>query len=99
MKKNFVVNITEKLKKQINVCAETEEEAELKAEDLYNDSKCILTADDFENVEFSVCNLSYTEKKILEEIATFCENECNECKSCPEEDCILFRIEKIITRD
>lgn len=34
--------------------------------------------------------------KILLEIANFCEGcNCNYC--CPEDECILFRIEKIIT--
>jgi len=34
-------------------------------------------------------------KKILLEIAKFCES-CASHECCPEEDCVLFRIEKII---
>jgi len=34
-------------------------------------------------------------KKILLEIANFCES-CASHECCPEEDCILFRIEKLI---
>lgn len=35
------------------------------------------------------------EEKILTEITDFCE-ECGSHESCPEEDCILFRIEQIV---
>ena len=43
----------------------------------------------------------YTKKdtKILTEITTFCENECAERECCIEEECILWRIEKLITKD
>ena len=33
--------------------------------------------------------------RILLEIANFCE-ECNSNCCCPEEECVLFRIEKIL---
>ena len=41
----------------------------------------------------------YTKKdeKILTLITNFCENECAECQNCPEEECVLFNIEKVIT--
>lgn len=35
--------------------------------------------------------------KILNEIATYCGEECCSSGCCPEEICVLFRIEKIIT--
>lgn len=35
------------------------------------------------------------EEKILEEITNFCE-ECPSHENCPEEDCVLYRIEQII---
>lgn len=35
--------------------------------------------------------------RILLEIANFCEY-CNSNCCCPEDECILFRIEKIITK-
>ena len=43
----------------------------------------------------------YTKKdtKILTQITTFCENECAERECCIEEECILWRIEKLITKD
>ena len=34
--------------------------------------------------------------KILYEITNFCE-ECSSNTNCPEEECVLFRIEQIIT--
>lgn len=36
-------------------------------------------------------------EEILEEITDFCK-ECTSKDQCPEGECILFRIEKIITR-
>lgn len=35
------------------------------------------------------------EDKIMNEITEFCR-DCESCQNCPEEDCILFRIERII---
>ena len=35
------------------------------------------------------------DNKILLEIANFCET-CPSHESCPEEECVLYRIEKII---
>lgn len=37
------------------------------------------------------------EKQILTEISEYCRNECCSCDNCPEDECVLFRIEKIIT--
>ena len=39
------------------------------------------------------------EKEILTLITNFCGNECAECQCCPEEECVLFNIEKVITGD
>ena len=36
-----------------------------------------------------------TAKEILDEITTFCGNECSSAMCCPEDDCILYRIEQI----
>ena len=43
--------------------------------------------------------MNYTEKEtqILNETTNFCESECGNVLNCAEEECILFRIEKIIT--
>ena len=35
------------------------------------------------------------EDQIMNEITEFCR-DCNSCDKCPEDDCILFRIERII---
>ena len=41
----------------------------------------------------------YTKKdrQILTLISNFCQNECGECQSCPEEECVLFNIERVVT--
>ena len=40
----------------------------------------------------------YTEQEtqILNQISDYCQSECCSCDNCPEDDCVLFRIEKII---
>jgi hypothetical protein len=35
------------------------------------------------------------EDQIMNEITEFCR-DCKSCECCPEEECILFRIERII---
>lgn len=35
-------------------------------------------------------------EEILTEISNFCSEECPSCTCCPEEECVLFRIEKIV---
>ena len=42
----------------------------------------------------------YTKKQkdILNEITTFCENECSERECCIEEDCVLYRIEQLVIK-
>lgn len=42
---------------------------------------------------------SETQERILSEIANFCEEQCSCVMCCPEEECVLFRIERIITND
>lgn len=39
------------------------------------------------------------ENAILNEIHNFCSNDCGNCKCCIEEECILFRIESLITKE
>lgn len=36
------------------------------------------------------------EKQIINEIHNFCKNECGIRESCAEDECVLFRIEKLI---
>lgn len=38
------------------------------------------------------------EEKILNETTTFCM-ECPSRECCPEEECVLYRIEQIVTND
>ena len=38
-------------------------------------------------------------EKIMNEITDFCGNECPSCTCCPEEECVLFRIEKIVVEE
>ena len=35
-------------------------------------------------------------EKVLNEITNYCEEECISRENCPEEECILYRIEKIV---
>ena len=39
----------------------------------------------------------YKEKLILNETTTFCAEECCSRENCAEDECVLRRIEKIIT--
>lgn len=36
------------------------------------------------------------EEAILNEITLYCRDECCSSDSCPEDECVLFRIEKLI---
>jgi len=49
------------------------------------------------NIDYAK-ELSKKRDKILNEITTFCQNECGECQCCPEESCVLWRIEQIIDK-
>ena len=51
--KEFEVNITETLQKTVTVEAESREEAERMAEDMWRDEDIVLDAEDFTGVEFS----------------------------------------------
>lgn len=39
------------------------------------------------------------EEEILNEITNFCGNECGNVLNCAEDECVLYRIEKIVTRN
>lgn len=66
-------------------------------EEQYNNSDIILDSSDFMGVEFSNNGYTDLENAILNEIHDFCMNDCGECKCCPQEHCILYRIERLIT--
>lgn len=36
--------------------------------------------------------------KILNEITVYCGQECNNNECCPEEDCVLYRIENLVVK-
>ena len=42
---------------------------------------------------------SKKDQQILTLITNFCQNECGSCGECPEEECVLFNIEQVITHD
>lgn len=42
---------------------------------------------------------SKKDQQILTLITNFCQNECGSCEECPEEECVLFNIEQVITQD
>jgi hypothetical protein len=43
-------------------------------------------------------DLNNIEEKVIDEIHNFCENICT-ASTCAEDDCCLYRIEKIIFRN
>lgn len=51
--KRFIVTVTEILKKEVLIEAESIADAEETAFDEWNDEKIVLTADDFSNVHFN----------------------------------------------
>lgn len=53
-KNEFTVEITELLKKQIKVYAETEQDAYQIADDLYTNQEVVLTADDFKGMDIEI---------------------------------------------
>ena len=83
------ITIIETLKRTISGSLEDVEEQ-------YNNSDIILDSSDFMGVEFSNNGYTNLENAILNEIHDFCANECGSCGCCPQEDCILYRIEKRI---
>ena len=54
MKKEYVIEIKEILVRRISINANSEEEALLIAEDMYQNSNIILDDSDFECVEFAI---------------------------------------------
>lgn len=43
----------------------------------------------------------YTKKEneIMQLATDFCENHCSECYCCVEDECVLYRIQKIIEKE
>lgn len=36
------------------------------------------------------------QEQILNEVTLFCRDECSSIGECPEEECVLFRIERLV---
>lgn len=92
MKKNFKVYCTEKLQRVCSVRAGNENEAIDIAEQKYKNCEIVLDESDFKEVEISASAYTHKEQRLLDEIHNYCRS-CAECNNCPEEECILFRLE------
>lgn len=97
MKDTYKLYITETLQRECEIEATSEEEALGVLEEKYNNNEIVLDYSDLIDSEFSNCTYTKKEIEILNEIHNFCANECCSCECCPENNCILFRIEQIIT--
>lgn len=86
------ITIIETLKREVSG---TIEDVERK----YKNSEIVLDAGDFVSVEITDNKYTALENAILNEIHNFCTKECGNCKCCVEEECVLFRIEKLITKE
>ncbi len=62
-------------------------------EDAYNNSEIVLTADDFHSVDIYPVG---QEEKILDITTNYCNNECDYKNTC-NEDCVLRRIERVLS--
>lgn len=87
--------LTEVLQREVEIEAESVEEALDKLEEQYNESEIVLDYSDLKSTEFTDSEMSKKEILIMGEIGGFCET-CNLLSHCVEGDCIVFRIEKII---
>lgn len=94
--KKFKLNVTETLSKECEVEAETEEQAIKELKRKYRDCEIVLDDKDLVCTDFETCGYKESEQKILKQITDFCANECGECTCCPEGECVLYRIQKII---
>lgn len=92
MKKSKQITIIETLKKVVNGDINDVEQD-------YKNCEIILDSEDFVGVEFSENGYTNLENKILKQIHDFCGKECGNCQNCAEEECVLFRIERIITNE
>ena len=86
------ITIIETLKREVSGSIEDVERK-------YKNSEIVLDAGDFVGVEITDNKYTALENAILNEIHNFCINHCESCKCCPEEECVLFRIEKLITKE
>lgn len=94
--KTFDLVVTETLQREVEIEAEEESIAIEELEKKYNDGEIVLDYSDLIDTEFSNCKYTKKDIQVLDQISTFCENECSECNCCSEDNCVLYRIEKII---
>jgi hypothetical protein len=96
-KQIFNVIVTETLQRTCEIEAETEDEALEILEEKYYNEEIVLDYQDLIDTDFSNCRYSKKEMEMLNEIHWFCQLQCCEgLNNCSEDECVLFRIEKII---
>lgn len=87
--------VTEILQREVEIEAESVEEALITLEQKHNDSEIVLDYSDLIVTEYADCSLREKDVAVLEQIARHCE-ECPSYKNCKKEECVFFRIEKIV---
>ena len=87
--------VTEILQREVEIEADTVEEALDVLEKKHKDSEICLDYSDVIVTEYADCSLREKDVAVLEQIARHCE-ECPSRLNCLEGDCVFFRIEKIV---
>lgn len=90
-----ILYVTEILQREVEIEADSVEEALEILEKKHNDSEIVLDYSDVIVTEYADCSLREKDVAILEQIARHCE-ECPSRLNCLEGDCVFFRIERII---
>lgn len=79
--------VRETLQREIEVEANSEEEAVQKIESMYYEGEVILDYSDLIDTKFCNCEMTKNEILIMNEISNFCENECSSKECCHEGEC------------
>lgn len=87
--------VTEILQREVEIEADTVEEALDVLEKKHKDSEIVLDYSDVIVTEYADCSLRKKDVAVLEQIARHCE-ECPSHQNCLEGECVFFRIERII---
>ena len=87
--------VTEILQREVEIEADTVEEALDVLEKKHKDSEICLDYSDVIVTEYADCSLREKDVAVLEQIARHCE-ECPSRLNCLEGDCVFFRIEKLV---
>ena len=88
--KIFKLFVRETLQRQVDIEAETIEDALKILESKYYDSEIVLDYSDLIDTEFCNCNFSKNEINIMYELTDFCDNHCLSSQCCPEEECVIY---------